>query len=374
VIRARNRHRAVFSGRLTVEGSRLWLHGIKTTFTSPQDMSNTDDYAIRIKASRFRMTRCIVDSVNGVRIHHSSPEYKDIIIAYNDFIGSARHRYRNSHLYVGPIPATSIGPTEVDIAYNRFDDGMPHEPRLPDGTPAPPDERLHVHLGNSKPGNNPTGVNLSFRVHHNVLVGHRPFGIYLKRHAYVGFNYVRTPEPTIFPQIALRHGGGPFEGGGVVEGNFLDGTGIAVNDTGALVLGNRVLPGGAIRLHCGCGSWSREGERYVSLYQAASGTVLAGNTGRYLVGFHRPDAVRLLLESEGGRVANVRIHMDGRGAANDVSFEPDIPLPTPEHTPGSPTEPYVRSSILVDPEGAGGYSYPVAVGTGLLDRVGANAP
>jgi hypothetical protein len=374
VIKARNRHRAVFSGRLTVEGSRLWLHGIKTGFTSPEDTSSTDDYAIRIKASRFRMTRCLVDSVNGVRIYRSSPEYEDIVIAYNDFTGSARRRHRNCHIYVGSIPASSIGPTEVDIAYNRFDDGMPHEPFLPDGAPAPPDERLYIYLGDSKPGNNPTGVNLSFRVHHNALVGHRPRCIYLKRHAYVGFNYARTPEPTIFPQLALRHGGGPFKEGGIVEGNFLDGTGIAINDTGALVLGNRVPAGGAIRLHCGCGTWSGEDGRYVALYQAASGTVLAGNTGRYLVGYHRPDAVRLLLDSEGGRVANVRIHMAGRGTARNVRFEPDIPLATSDHTPGSPTEPYVRSSILIDPEGAGGYSYPVAVGKGLLDRVGANAP
>jgi hypothetical protein len=374
VIKARNRHRAVFSGRLTVEGSRLWLHGIKTSFTSPQDTSTTDDYAIGIKASHFRMTRCLVDSANGVRIYHSSPEHKDIVIAYNDFTGSARYRYNGSQLYVGSIPASSAGPTEVDIAYNRFSDGVPHEPVLPDGTPAPPNERFCIHLGNSKPGANPTGVNRSFRVHHNVLVGHRPFCIYLKRHAYVGFNYVRTLDQTIFPQVAFRHGGGRFLGGGILEGNFVDGPGgIAVNDTGALVLGNRVL-GGAVRLHCGCGSWSREDGRYIGLYQAASGTLLVGNIARCLVGYRRPDAVRLFLESEGGRVANVRIHMDGRGAANDVSFEPAIPLPTPEHTPGNLTDPYVRSSILVDPEGAGGYSYPVAVGTGLLDRVGANAP
>ena len=215
-------------------------------------------------------------------------------------------------------------------------------------------------------------MNLSFRVHHNVLAGYRPHCIYLKRHAYVGFNYVRTPGRTIFPQVAFRHGGGRFEEGGIVEGNFVDGTGIAVNDTGALVLGNRVR-GGAIRLHCGCGSWSGEDERYVSLYQAASDTVLAGNTGRYLVGYHRPDGVRLLLENEGGRVANVRIHMDGRGTARNIRFEPDIPLPTPAHTPGGLTEPYVRGSILIDAEGAGGYSYPVAVGTRLLERVGANA-
>jgi hypothetical protein len=374
VIRARNRHRAILAGRLTVEGRYIWLHGVKTSFNSPFDSTFNDDYAIRVKASHFRMTRCMIDSLGGVRIYSSSPEYTDIIIAYNDFIGSARNRFRNSHLYVGSIPASSIGPTEVDIAYNRFSDGRPHDPTLPDGTPAPRDERVYIHLGDSKPGDNPTGVNLSFRVHHNALIGHRPRCIYLKRHVYVGFNYARTPEQTIFPQLAFRHGGGPFGNGGIIEGNFLIGPGIAVNDTGARILGNRVAPRGAIRLHCGCGSWSSEDGRYINLYQAASDTLLAGNVARYLVGYSRPDAVRLLLGSEGGRVANVRIHMDGKGTAGDVSFQPDVPLPTPGHTPGSPAEPYVRSSIRIDPEGAGGYSYPVAVGTGLLDRVGANAP
>jgi hypothetical protein len=198
VIKARNWHKAVFTGRIQIRSPYLWLHALRTSFMGPDpdwslsDMRPDDEYAIGVRASHVRITRCIIASLGGVRIYDASPELTDIIIAYNDFVGSRPYRYLGHQLFIGDVRTHSIGPTEVDIAYNYFDDPEPHRTSLPNGSPAPLNERHNIYLGNSQPGMEPTGVNLSIRVHHNVIRGHRAMAIYMKRHVYVGFNDVDT--------------------------------------------------------------------------------------------------------------------------------------------------------------------------------------
>ena len=375
VVRARTRHQAVLTGRVTIATPGIWLHGLRTKFVSASDGTVNDEYSVRIQASRTYLTRCRFESLGAVRIYAGVPEYRDIVIAYNDFVTSDPYRYRDSQLYIGDVVAASAGPTELDIAYNRFVDTAPHRLNLPNGDPAPRNERFVIHMGNSKPGDNPTGVNLSIRIHHNVISGHRPHAIYIKRHVYIGFNYVVTEDrATDFPQLGFRHGGGSFGQGGIIEGNYANGNGVNVNDTGARVLGNN-LPNGAVRLHCGVGTWDPAVGKYVNLYQAASDCVLAGNVARYRVGYTLPPPEgRLLLDSQGRRVRNIRIHMAARGVAGDVRLEPSLPVATVEHTAGSLDTPYEASSILIDPHTDGGYTFPQAVGAELLKRVGADAP
>jgi hypothetical protein len=382
VVKARNWHQAVFSGRLQISSPYLWLHALKTSYMSPDPdppgspPSDGYRYAIDIRASHVRVTRCVIASLGGLRIHDSRPELEDVIVAYNDFTGARPYRFGGAQLYIGDTRPTSAGPTAVDIACNRFVDAVPHPATLPDGSPAPLNERMSIYLGNSKPEDNPTGVNLTIRVRHNSFQGHRAMAIYMKRHVYIGFNHVRTVRPPHYQyQVGFRHGGGPSGAGGIIEGNHVDGSGIFVNDTGARVLGN-VVPNGAIRLYCGAGSWKPELGRYVYLMQAASGAVLVGNrVPRYELGEFKPTpANQVMLEDQGGRLANVRIHMDGRGVAADAVFQPRVPLPDADRNPGVLTDPCLRGTILVDPAGDGGYAYPAAVTSALLAAVGANAP
>ena len=237
-------------------------------------------------------------------------------------------------------------------------------------------DRKAIYLGESKPGDHPTGVNLSIRIHHNVVVGHRAMSLYIKRHVYLGFNYVDTvPPPHYYNQVGFRHGGGASGKGGIIEGNYVKGIGIFVNDTGARILGNNV-PTGKIRLFCGAGVWDPQAGRYVGLHQAAGGSLLVGNrVPSYVLGEFRPTpANEVMLLSEGGRVANVRLYMAGRGSAADAVFPPPVPLPDDRHLPGTLTAPYVRSTILVSAAGNGGHTFPTAVGGGLLSMVGVNAP
>jgi hypothetical protein len=149
-----------------------------------------------------------------------------------------------------------------------------------------------------------------------------------------------------------------------------------VNDTGARVLGNVVTNGGSIRLYCGAGSWKSELGRYVYLMQAASDTLLVGNTAAtYALGEFKPTpANQVMLAGEGGKLARVRIHMAGRGAAASAVFRPNVPLPDANRAPGIYTTPYDLTSILIDPTGTGGYTFPTAVTSALRSQVGANAP
>ncbi|MFO1049873.1 MAG: hypothetical protein U1E52_18480 [Geminicoccaceae bacterium] len=381
VIKARSRHRAVFTGRIRLLSPYLWVNGLRTTFMGPDydwgaSQAGTNDYyALRVETSHVRVTRCAIQSLGGLRIYDPSPSLSDIIIAYNDFTGARPNRFLGAQLFIGDVVAKSRGPTEVDIAYNYFNDIYPHPSSLPGGIPVPINERMGIYLGHSKPGDNPTGTNLSIRIHHNVLLGHRAYAIYTKRHTYIGFNYVRTVAPPHFyNQVGFRHGGGPPGGGGIIEGNFANGVGYFVNDTGARVLGN-VAPNGSIRLFCGAGIWEEASGRYDLLRQAASDTLIVGNrVRRYAVGVFRPSTKpQVLLESEGGRVENVRIFMDGHGTAGDVDFRPKVPLPGPDHQPGPLTEPYLRSTIQIDPAGDGGYAYPTAITSSLLGQVGTHA-
>ena len=269
------------------------------------------------------------------------------------------------------MPAASPGPREVDIAYNRFVDQIAHQPRLPSGATAPPNERYGIHLGTSKPGVNDTGSNLSLRIHHNVLVGHRPHAIYLKRHCYVGFNYiVSLDRRSYLPQISFRHGGGPYRLGGIIEGNYADGKGISVNDTGARILGNN-LPTGVIKLHCGSGTWLPGAKSFTSLYQAASDCLLVGNIATYRLGY--ASSKWLFLESEGGAVRNVQIHMAGNGTAEDVLFEPRLPRPTSLKTPGPLAATVDPTTVLIDPSSSGDHQFPQAIGAELLALVGIDA-
>lgn len=383
VVKARNWHKVVFTGRIQIRSPYLWLHALRTSFMGPDpdwtasDLGADDEYAIGIRASHVRVTRCIIASLGGVRIYDASPELSDIVIAYNDFIGSRPYRYLGHQLYIGDVRIRSIGPTEVDIAYNYFDDPEPHRATLPNGSPAPLNERQSIYLGNSKPGDEPTGVNLSIRVHHNVIRGHRAMAIYMKRHVYIGFNYVDTvPPPHYQYQVGFRHGGGAAGGGGIIEGNHVAGSGIFVNDTGARVLGNVVTNGGSIRLYCGAGSWKSDLGRYVYLMQAASDTLLVGNTAStYALGEFKPTpANQVMLASEGGKLARVRIHMAGRGTAASAVFRPNVPLPNADRQPGIYTPPYDPASILIDPGGTGGYAFPAVATSALRSLVGANAP
>jgi hypothetical protein len=382
VIKARNWHNAIFTGRIQLRSPYLWLHALRTSFMGPDpdwSASNTrpdDEYAIGMRASHVRVTRCIIASLGGVRIYDASPELTDIVIAYNDFVGSRPYRYLGYQLFIGDVRVRSIGPTEVDIAYNYFDDPEPHRTVLPNGLPAPLNERHSIYLGNSKPGDEPTGVNLSIRVHHNVIRGHRGIAIFMKRHVYVGFNYVDTVSPPHYQyQVGFRHGGGPAGNGGIIEGNYVAGSGIFVNDTGARVLGNVVANGGSIRLYCGAGSWKSDLGRYVYLMQAASDTLLVGNAvGTYALGEFKPTPPnQVMLASEGGRLARVRVHMAGRGTAASAVFRPNVPLPDADHAPGALTQPYDRASIVIDPSGTGGYTFPAAVTSALRAQVGATA-
>jgi len=383
VVKARNWHKALLTGRIQLRSPYLWLHALRTSFMdagpdwASSDRRPNDDYAIGIRASHVRVTRCIIASLGGVRIYDALPELSDIVIAYNNFIGSRPHRYLGYQLFIGDVRVYSVGPTEVDIAYNYFDDPEPHRTTLPDGSPAPLNERFNIYLGNSKPGDHPTGVNLSIRVHHNVIRGHRAMAIFMKRHVYVGFNYVDTvPPPHYQYQVGFRHGGGLAGRGGIIEGNYVSGSGIFVNDTGARVLGNVVADGGSIRLYCGAGSWKPEVGRYVYLMQAASDALLVGNRTRaYAIGAFKPTPPQqVMLASEGGPVARVRIHMAGRGTAASAVFRPDVPWPDASHQPGVYARPYDRASILIDPGGTGGYAFPAAVTSVLRPQVGANAP
>ena len=184
-------------------------------------------------------------------------------------------------------------------------------------------------------------MNLSIRIHHNVVLGHRAMAIYIKRHVYLGFNYVDTvPPPHYYNQVGFRHGGGASEKGGIIEGNHVKGIGIFVNDTGARILGNNV-PTGKIRLFCGAGVWDPRAGRYVGLHQAAGGTLLVGNrVPSYVLGEFRPTpANEVMLLSEGGRVADVRLYMAGHGSAADAVFPPPVPLPDDRHLPGTLTAP-----------------------------------
>jgi hypothetical protein len=247
---------------------------------------------------------------------------------------------------------------------------------LPNGSPAPLNERHNICLGNSKPGDEPTGVNLSIRVHHNVIRGHRAMAIYMKRHVYIGFNHVDTVSPQHYQyQVGFRHGGGAAEHGGIIEGNYVAGSGIFVNDTGARVLGNVVADGGSIRLYCGAGSWKSDLGRYVYLMQAASDTLLVGNTVQtYALGEFKPTPPnQVMLTGEGGRLARVRVHMAGRGTAASAVFRPNVPLPDADHAPGALTQPYDRASIVIDPSGTGGHAFPAAVTGALRAQVGATA-
>lgn len=381
VIKARSRHRAVFTGRIRILSPYLWVNGLRTTFMGPDydwgaSQAGTNDFhALRIEASHVRVTRCAIQSLGGLRIYDPSPSLTDIVIAYNDFTGARPNRFLGAQLFIGDVVAESRGPTEVDIAYNYFNDPYPHPSSLPGGVPVPVNERMGIYLGHSKPGSHPTGTNLSIRIHHNVLLGNRAYAIYTKRHTYIGFNYVRTVAPPHFyNQVGFRHGGGPPGQGGIIEGNFANGVGYFVNDTGARVLGN-AGPNGSIRLFCGAGTWDAAAGRYTSQRQAASDTLIVGNeVRRYAVGVFRPSTKpQFLLESEGGRVENVRIFMAGRGAAADVDFLAKVPLPGPDHQPGALTEPYVRSTIRIDPAGDGGYAYPAAITGSLLGQVGTDA-
>jgi hypothetical protein len=373
VVRARNRHKAVFTGRVTLASPGLWLHGLATKFMSAEDESNTDDYSIKIQASRIRVTRCLIRSLGGIRIYSQKPEHRDIILSYNDFSVDRPHRYNDSQLLIGDVAKDSAGPTDVDVAYNRFSDTAPDLRVLPDGSTAPVNGRHAIYLGHSKPGTNPTGVNLSIRIHHNAVLGHRPHAIYIKRHVYIGFNYVQTSDrATKFPQLGFRHGGGPVGSGGIIEGNFVDGNGINVNDTGARVLGNHA-PFGAIRLHSGTGTWDARSSKYINLYQAASDCILVGNRALYRVGYSLPGIlVRYLLASEGAAVRGVRIHMAGKGQPSDVLREP--PIPADRGNPGVLAEPYIKDSILIDAATSGGHSFPAAAGQELLGQVGSGVP
>jgi hypothetical protein len=383
VIKARNWHKAVFTGRIQLRSPYLWLHALRTSYMGPDpdwSASNTrpdDEYAIGIRASHVRVTRCIIASLGGVRIYDASPELTDIIIAYNDFVGSRPFRYLGYQLFIGDVRVRSIGPTEVDIAYNYFDDPEAHRTVLPNGLPAPLNERHNIYLGNSKPGDEPTGVNLSIRVHHNVVRGNRGIAIFMKRHVYIGFNYVDTvPPPHYQFQVGFRHGGGAAGSGGIIEGNYVAGSGIFINDTGARVLGNVVANGGSIRLYCGAGFWKSDLGRYIYLMQAASDSLLVGNSTRaYVIGAFKPTpANQVMLMSEGGPLARVRIHMAGRGGTANVSYRAPVPLPDTNHEPGVLVPPYDRSSILIDPAGSGGHSFPSAVTRTLAAQVGSNAP
>ncbi|MGD9508403.1 MAG: chondroitinase-B domain-containing protein [Geminicoccaceae bacterium] len=382
VVKARNWHKVVFTGRIQIRSPYLWLHALRTSFMGPDpdpalsDTRPNDDYAIGIRASHVRITRCVIASLGGVRIYDASPELADVIIAYNDFVGSRPYRYLGSQLFIGDVRVRSMGPTDVDIAYNYFDDSEPHRTILPDGSPAPLNERFNIYLGNSKPGDEPTGVNLSIRVHHNVIRGNRAMAIYMKRHVYIGFNYVDTVSPPHYQyQVGFRHGGGASGRGGIIEGNRIAGSGIFVNDTGARVLGNVVTNGGSIRLYCGAGSWKSDLGRYVYLMQAASDTLLVGNSvPTYALGEFKPTpANQVMLAGEGGRLARVRIHMAGRGTAASAVYRPNVPLPDATRQPGTYTTPYDPASILIDPSGTGGYAFPTAVTSTLRTLVGANA-
>ena len=371
VVRARNRHKAVFTGRITLASPGIWLHDLATDYHSLTDKIESQDYSIGIRASQTRITRCSIRSLGGVRIYSQLPEHRDIIIAYNDFISDRPYRYGDAQLYIGDVTGERSGPTEIDIAYNRFVDTAKDRRRLADGSIAPVNGRFAIYLGHSKPGANPSGVNLSIRIHHNAILGHRPHAIYTKRHVYIGFNYVENVDlTTVAPQIGFRHGGDPFGAGGIIEGNFAQGNGINVNDFGARILGNHV-PSGAIRLHCGSGTWDAERGRYDNLYQAASGSILIGNRATYRVGYSRTGVLtRYLLESEGGKVRDVRIHMAGLGNASDVLFEAFLPV-SPEF-PDLIAGPYARKTILIDPRTSGGRTFPEPVGAWLLAEVGAH--
>ena len=171
------------------------------------------DYSISIRASQTRITRCLIRSLGGVRIYSQLPEHRDIIIAYNDFIADRLYRYGDAQLYIGDVTSDRSGPTEIDIAYNRFLDTAKDRRRLPDGSIAPVNGRFAIYLGHSKPGANPTGVNLSIRIHHNAILGHRPHAIYTKRHVYIGFNYAENADlTTVAPQIGVSPRRRPVRG------------------------------------------------------------------------------------------------------------------------------------------------------------------
>ena len=145
VIKARNRSKAVLAGRIQLRSPYMWLHGVRTTYMAPGSDSSSDNFAIGIRASHIRVTRCAIGSLGGLRIYDEAPSLTDIMIAYNDFTGARPNQFSGAQLYIGDVKATSRGPTNVDIAFNRFNDPFPHPTQSAWRRPGT-DERSEGHL------------------------------------------------------------------------------------------------------------------------------------------------------------------------------------------------------------------------------------
>ena len=68
VVRARNRHKAVFTGRIAVRSPGIWLHELQTNYRSAAGRLDGDNYSIRLMAGAARVTRCLIRSNSGLRV------------------------------------------------------------------------------------------------------------------------------------------------------------------------------------------------------------------------------------------------------------------------------------------------------------------
>lgn len=344
-IRARNRGMAVLTGKNYIRAPYYWIHGCKYTFNGDDNWRGDNIYPITIQASNVLVTRGWFDSYSYIQVDTDGRTLSNITINWNSFLGVSPTSYRIvGGLFVGEVAGTAKAPANTEIAYNRW-----HDP-----TNSSQEGRKYYYIGDSKPGNNPTGVELTHMFHHNYQTGCRNRQAYMKRHIYCAFNVLLSDLGPGAGNFGFRHGGGDPLKGGIIEGNYISKSTTQVNDTGAILRGNKYVGNSRIELYCGAHQTNQPG---VNPYQAASDTLLVANDQPGVIEIGHINENKVFAEEEGGKVKRVRIYRGG--------FNPVI-----ERNPvGADANGYTAYN------GDGGYWAPTPiVPADLLPLVGYNAP